>query len=168
MMKKFIIGIVVIIVLVVLGMIMFGEKTEAPSAENFNSENGNAVDNEAQPTNQPEGNSSNNTAVWNEFDGEIGVDTAIIQTIIVEYKDGGFSPTTLTIDKGQTVRFVNETGRSMWVASDFHPSHNIYPEFDAKRGIPAGSSYEFKFEKTGAWNYHDHLSANQTGTIIVK
>jgi hypothetical protein len=66
------------------------------------------------------------------------------------------------------VIFKNESGKKMWVASDDHPSHLIYPEFDAKKGVETGSTYEFVFNKVGTWGYHNHLSPSSTGTVIVE
>lgn len=88
--------------------------------------------------------------------------------VTVLYGSNGYSPATVTIKQGQRVTFKNESGKQMWVASDDHPSHLIYPEFDAKTGIPAGSSYEFTFDKVGTWRYHDHLTPSRTGIVIVE
>lgn len=88
--------------------------------------------------------------------------------VIVLYGSNGYSPATITIKRGQKVTFKNESGKQMWVASDDHPSHLIYPEFDAKTGTGTGSSYEFVFDKVGTWRYHDHLSPSRTGIVIVE
>ena len=156
MLKKFLISLIIIVALVAAGILLFGEKTEAPAPE----------ENMTPDTE----NTAENTSItdWNEFDGEIEANVDILETIPVNYTDSGFSPRTITINKGQSVRFVNNSDRLMWVASDFHPTHNIYPEFDADKGVPSGSFYEFKFEKLGTWNYHDHLNASKIGTVIVE
>ena len=86
----------------------------------------------------------------------------------VRYTRSGFEPRNIDIQRGQTVTFVNEGGFPMWVASDLHPSHNIYPEFDHGRAVGSGESYSFTFTKTGDWNYHNHSRANHTGTVVVK
>ena len=86
----------------------------------------------------------------------------------VTYTDSGFSPSTLTIKKGETATFKNMTSGSMWVASSPHPAHTDYPEFDAKRGIAPGETYEFTFTKTGSWKYHNHVNLGKYGTIVVQ
>lgn len=90
------------------------------------------------------------------------------KTYTITYKDTGFSPTPITINVGDTVTFKNESSRSFWPASDEHPTHTAYPEFDPKKSIPAGSSRSFTFTKKGAWKYHDHRASNFVGLINVQ
>lgn len=84
----------------------------------------------------------------------------------IELQKDGFSPRELTLQKGDTVTFVSKT-RVFWPASNLHPSHTIYPEFDPKEPIKAGDSWSFRFEKPGTWKYHDHLAPYFTGIIEV-
>ena len=89
--------------------------------------------------------------------------------IKVTYNTQGFSPKTVTIKKGETVVFENKTGKKASVASDEHPTHLLYPEFDQYKTEQRGKGeFRFTFEKAGTWNYHDHLNANMTGTVVVK
>jgi plastocyanin len=101
---------------------------------------------------------------------------------VVTYTDAGYSPSTITIKKGETVTFVNQSSRSMWPASAVHPTHTVYsgtslskhcPDttgtaFDACKGFLPGESWSFKFDKVGTWKYHDHLNPSSTGTIGVE
>lgn len=98
----------------------------------------------------------------------------------ITYTDSGFSPSTLNISAGTTVKFVNNSSLSVWPASAMHPTHKEYPGsdivkcvtgeiiFDACRGIAPGESWSFTFDIKGAWKYHDHLKASNFGTITVK
>ncbi len=86
----------------------------------------------------------------------------------VTYTDNGFVPKSVTIKNGETVTWTNTTSHPMWVASDPHPTHTNYPGFDAKTRIAKGETYSFTFIKVGSWGYHNHLSAADTGTVIVK
>lgn len=79
----------------------------------------------------------------------------------------GFSPEEIRITKGTTVIFENKDEYWHWVASDIHPSHSIYPEFDPGGAIGPGKSWEFIFDRLGEWGYHDHLSPYIVGKIIV-
>jgi hypothetical protein len=81
-------------------------------------------------------------------------------------KESGFEPNTLVIRQNDTVIFKTELGKPFWPASNLHPKHGIYPEFDPKEPVPADGSWEFKFEKAGRFKYHDHVFANYTGLII--
>lgn len=80
----------------------------------------------------------------------------------------GFSPATVTIATGQTVRFVNSGGSKSWPASDPHPVHSGLPGFDARRGLGNGESYTYTFTQTGTFGYHDHNNPSHTGSIIVQ
>lgn len=91
------------------------------------------------------------------------------KTGTVTYTDSGFSPKTLIVAKGGTVTFINRSSQNMWVASDPHPTHTGYPAFDQKKSVANGAVYTFIFDKTGSWNYHNHVSSPQhNGTIIVQ
>lgn len=101
---------------------------------------------------------------------------------VIEMSNSGFSPSTLTIAKGETVTFVSVDSGLHWPASDIHPTHTIYPGssiqkcgtaeqeniFDSCGGLKEGESWSFTFKDVGNWNFHDHLHPQFTGTIIVK
>ena len=80
----------------------------------------------------------------------------------------GFSPAEITIHRGDTVTFKTALKEDFWPASDLHPTHRLYPEFDPLQPIDATYSWTFQFLKVGAWKYHDHLNPYLRGTIIVK
>lgn len=86
---------------------------------------------------------------------------------IIKMTPSGFSPSTINIKKDETVAWVNEDSQYRWPASDIHPTHEIYSEFDPKEPLAPGEAWAFTFEKAGAWNFHDHLRPNWTGTVTV-
>lgn len=86
---------------------------------------------------------------------------------VVTYTDKGFAPSPVTVKVGSVVSFVNESGGGMWVASDPHPQHSIYPEFDQKISVGKGQTYEFAFAKVGTWKYHNHMKPEDTGSVVV-
>lgn len=102
--------------------------------------------------------------------------TPTVKESVVTYTDSGYSPTTLTVKKGATVTFKNQSSRSMWTASAVHPTHRGYPTtggcisstFDACKGIQPGNSWSFKFDIAGTWKYHNHMNPSDMGTIIVE
>lgn len=79
----------------------------------------------------------------------------------------GFSPEKITVTVGATVRFINKDALGHWPASDLHPTHGLYPEFDPHSVIKPGDEWSFKFEKPGSWPIHDHVAPYITGKIIV-
>lgn len=79
----------------------------------------------------------------------------------------GFRPETITIKLGESIIFKNDRDTEFWPASNLHPTHGIYSEFDPKKKIAPNETWSFAFQKPGIWKYHDHLFSNFTGTIIV-
>jgi hypothetical protein len=87
----------------------------------------------------------------------------------------------VTIQKGQSVTWVDDTSGPMWVASASHPTHTAYDgtteathcsgsytgptPFDQCQG---GSTYTFVFSKTGSFDFHNHLAAQFEGTVVVQ
>ena len=80
----------------------------------------------------------------------------------------GFSPPSLSIRKGDTVTFTTVLGKPFWPASDLHPTHGIYPEFDPREPVESDKFWSFTFKKTGTWKYHDHLFSSYRGVITVE
>lgn len=95
-------------------------------------------------------------------------------SVIVAINDDGFSPDKITISSGTTVTWVSGGEHLHWPASNFHPTHTLYPEpggcigskLDACRGLAKGETFSFKFDKVGIWSMHDHLFPGST--MIVK
>lgn len=90
------------------------------------------------------------------------------ETVTINVDETGFAPSEVTIVAGDTVTFVNNGQGKHWPASDVHPTHQLLPEFDAKRGLETGETYSFTFTKAGSWTMHDHLQPSSTGTITVQ
>ena len=90
------------------------------------------------------------------------------QTVVVTLTSDGFLPATTTIKRGDVVRFVGAAERRFWPASDGHPVHSIYPEFDPLRPLQPDEAWEFTFTSRGEWGYHDHLHSFAKGVIQVE
>ena len=99
-------------------------------------------------------------------------------TATVNYTANGFSPDPVTIRQGGTVTFVSKDGSPMWVASNAHPTHMQYDGTSRTEHCPntagtafdqcsSGTSFSFVFKKVGSWNYHNHVNADDGGTIMV-
>lgn len=91
----------------------------------------------------------------------------------VKYSDAGFEPREITVTKGTTVTFVNNTQIPLWAVTDPHPDHTDYPAFDAAANrqqgdMPKpGEDFVFTFEQAGTFGYHNHAAPEHTGTIVV-
>lgn len=88
-------------------------------------------------------------------------------TTVVNMTSAGYNPEDLSIDQGTTVIFENVGSEALWPASNIHPTHEIYSEFDPKQPILPGETWKFTFTRAGTWRYHDHLFPHLTGTITV-
>ncbi|XKT74467.1 MAG: hypothetical protein ACJKTH_03870 [Patescibacteria group bacterium UBA2163] len=102
-------------------------------------------------------------------------------THVIEMNAERFSPSQIQILQGDTVVFKNIDSFTHWPASNFHPTHAAYPGsdirrcgslieeyvFDACEPIPPNGKYTFTFREPGFWNFHDHLSLQSSGTVVV-
>ena len=102
---------------------------------------------------------------------------------VIEITSSGFTPSELTISRGETVTWVNKDTEEHWPASAIHPTHQAYPGssiekcgtseestiFDACHGLTPGESWSFTFNEVGTWNYHEHLDISfGFGKVIVQ
>ena len=128
------------------------------------------------------GDTGDTTTDANEGGGvDVGVDVSAGSSptsAAVTLGANGFSPKSVTIKKGGTITWSNQGGGGMWVASAQHPTHTAYSgttlqahcddatdtSFDQCKN---GSTYSFKFDKVGTWNYHNHSNASQFGSVVV-
>lgn len=98
------------------------------------------------------------------------------QSAVITFTDSGYGPTPLTVKKGTTITFKNNSAGQMWPASAMHPTHAVYPTtggcigstFDACQGIEPSGSWSFTFGVVGSWKYHDHLNPTRTGMVVVE
>ncbi len=83
-------------------------------------------------------------------------------------ENGQFNPPITKIRRGGTVSWGHKIEkRVVWPASNDHPSHTIYPGFDALKGLAYGETYSFVFNIIGVWKYHDHLNPAVAGVVEV-
>jgi len=99
--------------------------------------------------------------------GETNIDIELASTTVVTITSAGFSETELNLKVGDIITFKNNDTENHWPASDAHPSHTIYPEFDPKKPIISGESWSFTFIKEGEWRFHDHENPLIRGVVKV-
>jgi plastocyanin len=88
-------------------------------------------------------------------------------TVEIKYTSSGFSPKTVTIKAGGTLKITNESGGSMQFNSDPHPSHTNLPGLNVG-SIGAGSSAQVTLTKKGTFGAHNHLKPSDKVTIVVE
>ena len=87
--------------------------------------------------------------------------------VTITFGEDGFEPDTIHVSGGTEVTFMSTRNGQFWPASDLHPSHSIYPDFDPRRPLGEDESWSFVFTNQGQWRYHDHLSPLNRGLIKV-
>jgi plastocyanin len=80
----------------------------------------------------------------------------------------GFAPDPVTVALGSEVCWINSDPEARWPASNIHPTHEIYSDFDPKTPVRSGETWCFTFDKPGIWKYHDHLFPEFVGTVNVE
>lgn len=88
-------------------------------------------------------------------------------TYTVKISEDGFSPSRLAILVGDSIEFLNAGELDHWPASNIHPTHELYPDLDARRPILPGGSWTFTFLQEGSWGFHDHLNPQNTAEVDV-
>jgi len=157
-------GGVAVVLLVVAGYLIFGGETKAPE-EGLS---GNIS--EIGTTTSPENKTSAKSPVQTTTVKNPGMTTIAggVRAYVVNYTNNGFSPSNITIKSGESVRFINLSSHGMWVASDPHPQHNSYGEFDQGKTVGKNAIYDFTFSTKGAWGYHNHMLSSKRGTITIQ
>jgi plastocyanin len=97
-----------------------------------------------------------------------GVAAAAPTTALVQIHDQGFVPSEIEIVQGEAVAFENRGREPHWPASNIHPTHQVYPEFDPRQPVLPGQRWTFVFERPGTWPFHDHLHPEAGGRIEVR
>lgn len=88
--------------------------------------------------------------------------------VVIHVTDNGFEPSEIDIAKGQRVVWINDTSAYTWPASNIHPTHSIYSEFDPKEPFAPKEVWSFIFDKVGTWRFHDHLKPSKGGIVEVR
>ena len=181
-MKKFI-YIIVILAVLVGGNYLYAKMNkpaQAPTTENGqsaqNADENAATDKQEEAPKQDSGvkvetgtevktGTGQSEGTFSGGEGDIlAPDVLVVQ---VDYDGAKFSPGSVDIKVGDIVIFKNNGDTGFWPASANHPTHTLYPEFDAKQSIVPGGKWQFKFEKVGAWSYHNHLNSSAGGVVNV-
>ena len=104
--------------------------------------------------------SSNTSFDEGEFEGEGNTK----EETIVTYTSDGFSPEVITVVVGSEIIFINDSEDEMWVEIGSHDNHTDASDHP----YGPGESFTYTTNEVGKFEYHNHLSAADTGTIIVE
>lgn len=84
-------------------------------------------------------------------------------TAAVTITDGGFTPATIKIQKGQDVTWTNQSQKSVQITGDQKSTG-----LKSSEGIAPGESYSFTFDDSGTYYYHQSGDLSHTGVVVVE
>lgn len=169
MTQKQILGTLAVVVVVIIGIVLYS-RSNSDVASDTESQTNMATDNQSTDSTTNTTNSNTETSipttpVTKEPSAPDGND---VQVFEIAFDGKAYTPSTLTIKNGDIVVFKNNSSEDFWPASAQHPNHLEYPDFDPKKPVAAGQTWQFKFTKSGAWGFHDHLTPSAFGKITVQ
>lgn len=88
------------------------------------------------------------------------------QNVTITYTDKGFLPASYMIKTGGTVTVINQSSRDLEFSSNNHPAHTDEAELNMDTLAP-GKSGTFTVTKVGTWGFHNHLTPDDTGSLMV-
>lgn len=147
---------IAIIVVVLLGA---GALVLMTDDDNNNTANGNNTSESTDTTQQTDNNEQENT------DEPADNDFGSSQTVI--YDQNGFSPEMLTSKSGEKMKIENKSSSAIEVYSGEHPEHESNSELNIGV-IEAGESKSFTLTTKGTFEFHNHLSPDNTATVVVQ
>lgn len=89
-------------------------------------------------------------------------------TYIVSYESSGFKPDTIEIKRGTPVRFVNNSTKSLRVASTDTTNNPIFQAFSQPKTMGKGGIFEYTFNDVGTYYYTNQFNSAAKGTVVVK
>lgn len=93
-----------------------------------------------------------------------------VYVTIIHFNGKSFTPNTLTISRGEEVRFINTSNLTMDVGSQNpNASSPAYAQINQPMAKGKGGTYQLSFTEVGVWAYANQTGTTQiTGTINVK
>ena len=94
--------------------------------------------------------------------GPVGYD------VLVTYSSTGFSPRTIDVAAGTSVRFVNKSSQAMWISVVTAPGTPQYTDFSQSKSVGRDGTFDFTFNKQGVWIYENINDNSKTGIVTVR
>lgn len=142
-MKKTVIGLIVVLALAGVAVLAVSQKND-----NEDKNSSNTVKVEKQPGNN---DTANEAPAAN----------------TITYTNSGFQPASLSVQSGSKVTIKNNSSRPLQFDSNPHPAHTDDPELNVGL-VSAGESVTITVVNKGDHGYHNHLSPDDTGSLLVE
>lgn len=91
----------------------------------------------------------------------------VAQVAYVSITDQGFVPSEITITRGTSVVWRNETTDPHQIASNPYPERNDLPSLNSSSQLEPSAEYSYTFDKTGTFGYHDYLRPAMSAQVTV-
>lgn len=97
-------------------------------------------------------------------------------SVLISYTDRGFEGSDVTIKRGESVRFTNNSSHKLWISA-VAKEGAMYPAsedgcgqstFDSCMAMAPHEIWEMKFTKAGTWWYRNNSEQADVGVIRVK
>lgn len=144
------------VAIVVVGLFFYFNDAQAPAQQN--------IQQESTTITVPQTNETTSTTP---------APKPVVKTVVpvakntVSYTNGTFTPTTLNVKAGESVKFVNNSTLSMWVMSGPDAYHSEYPSFNQERSVGKSGMYSFTFVTPGTYQYFNKNNPSAKGLIVV-
>lgn len=92
------------------------------------------------------------------------------KTVTVVYTDTGFKPPVVRIKRGDSVSFLNDSGKAalrIVPLTDKSFNENAYPGLAASKSIRRGESFAVSFTLPGVWGLTNANAPTLVGVVIV-
>ncbi len=163
--KKYIIVAIVVLIASWVGF-SFGKKSAvAPELEEYSKTE--IVATTTSPTTATPVKKTTVTATSNTATGASSV-IAKDGSYLVYYTSSGFSPATLTIKKGKSVRFINTSNKAMSITTTDMTNSQVYSELNQSKTVGSGGTYDFTFLTAGTWGYTNRNNVADKGVVVVQ
>jgi plastocyanin len=86
---------------------------------------------------------------------------------VIEISPSGFIPSTLAVNAGTKVVWVNYDQLPHQIAADPYPTHSELPALVAPKALGYKQTYSFIFTKTGTIHFYDELNPTWQGTVEI-
>lgn len=160
MQNKRFLGLFATIIVIAAAIYFFGSKrSEAPTVAEGNTATTTSETAAPPPKSAKSSSSGSQSAVYPTMakDG----------SYLVTYDNSGFHPKSLSIVRGKSVRFVNNSTKAMRIGST--DTTNPVPQaLSQPKTVGKGGVYDYTFNDAGVYNYANMNNTTDKGTVEVK